>query len=125
MLLGGVGIRADEDGVSAEAHRFMQVAGQHGEFVIRGVVVEEFPADEFDLRLTPEVDTFRAIARHTLNAGDGLTGLLLSGVHQEGTVPKIVAKIQTGGQQINVYGPVFFVFAGMIEKIFAGLQGAS
>ena len=44
------------------------------------IAVEEFPADEFDFRPTPEVDTFRAIARHTLNAGDGLTGLLLSGV---------------------------------------------
>jgi ABC-type antimicrobial peptide transport system permease subunit len=29
-------------------------------------------------------------------------GLLLSGVHQEGTVPKIVARIQTGGQRIQI-----------------------
>jgi putative ABC transport system permease protein len=30
------------------------------------------------------------------------TGLVLSAVHQEGVVPKIVAKIKTGGQQIDV-----------------------
>ncbi|HEU5213319.1 MAG TPA: ABC transporter permease [Gaiellaceae bacterium] len=30
------------------------------------------------------------------------TGLVLSAVHQEGVVPKIVAKIKTGGQQINI-----------------------
>jgi putative ABC transport system permease protein len=33
-------------------------------------------------------------------------GLLLSGVHQEGTVPKIVAKIQTGGDRLTVTGQV-------------------
>ena len=31
------------------------------------------------------------------------TGLVLSAVHQEGVVPKIVAKIKTGGQQIDVF----------------------
>jgi uncharacterized damage-inducible protein DinB len=41
--------------------------------------VEEFPADEFDFRPAPGVMTFREIARHILNAGDGITGLLLSG----------------------------------------------
>ncbi len=30
------------------------------------------------------------------------TGLVLSAVHQEGVVPKIVAKIKAGGQQINI-----------------------
>jgi len=30
------------------------------------------------------------------------TGLVLSAVHQAGVVPKIVAKIKTGGQQINI-----------------------
>lgn len=43
------------------------------------VAVEEFPADDFDFRPTPEVDSFRTIARHVLNAGEGLTGGLLSG----------------------------------------------
>ena len=36
------------------------------------------------------------------------SGLVLSGVHQEGTVPKIVAKLKTGGQQLTVTGRVRF-----------------
>jgi hypothetical protein len=36
------------------------------------------------------------------------TGLMLSGVHQEGTVPKIVAKIKTGGDRLTVTGRVRF-----------------
>jgi uncharacterized damage-inducible protein DinB len=41
--------------------------------------VEEFPAGELDYRPTPELMTFRAIARHILDASDGLTGMLLAG----------------------------------------------
>ena len=41
--------------------------------------VEEFPAAEFDFRPCPEVAAFGEIATHILNAGHGLTGLLLSG----------------------------------------------
>jgi uncharacterized damage-inducible protein DinB len=41
--------------------------------------VEEFPAAEFDYRPTPDVMTFGELARHILDAGDGLSGLLLSG----------------------------------------------
>jgi uncharacterized damage-inducible protein DinB len=41
--------------------------------------VEDFPAGELDYRPTPEVATFREIARHVLDASDGLTGLLLAG----------------------------------------------
>jgi uncharacterized damage-inducible protein DinB len=41
--------------------------------------VEDFPAGEMDFRATPEVATFGEIARHILEAGEGLTGLLLSG----------------------------------------------
>jgi uncharacterized damage-inducible protein DinB len=41
--------------------------------------VEEFPASEFDFRPTPELATFREIARHILDAGDGLTGVLMAG----------------------------------------------
>jgi ABC-type antimicrobial peptide transport system permease subunit len=36
------------------------------------------------------------------------TGLVLSGVHQEGTVPKIVAKLKAGGQRLTVTGRVRF-----------------
>jgi uncharacterized damage-inducible protein DinB len=41
--------------------------------------VEEFPAGEWDFRATPELATFGEIARHVLDAGQGLTGLLLAG----------------------------------------------
>ena len=41
--------------------------------------VEEFPEEELDYRPTPEVATFREIARHILHASDGLTGMLLAG----------------------------------------------
>jgi hypothetical protein len=36
------------------------------------------------------------------------SGLVLSGVHQEGTVPKIVAKVKAGGQRLTVTGQVRF-----------------
>jgi ABC-type antimicrobial peptide transport system permease subunit len=35
-------------------------------------------------------------------------GLMLSGVHQQGTVPKIVARFRTGGQRLRVTGQVRF-----------------
>jgi uncharacterized damage-inducible protein DinB len=41
--------------------------------------VEDMPAGELDFRPTPEVDAFRQIARHILDASDGLTGMLLAG----------------------------------------------
>jgi uncharacterized damage-inducible protein DinB len=41
--------------------------------------VEDFPAAELDFRATPDVATFGEIARHILEASQGLTGLLLSG----------------------------------------------
>jgi putative ABC transport system permease protein len=39
------------------------------------------------------------------------SGLVLSAVHQEGTVPKIVAKVKAGGQRLNVTGRVRFQFS--------------
>ncbi len=41
--------------------------------------VEDFPGGEFDYRPVPEVSTFGEIARHILNAGHALTGLMLAG----------------------------------------------
>ena len=38
-----------------------------------------FPAGELDYRPTPEVATFREMARHILDASDGLIGMLLAG----------------------------------------------
>lgn len=46
------------------------------------------------------------------------SGLMLSAVHQEGTVPKIVARIRTGGQRLTVTGRVRFQFSpAQQEKI--------
>jgi ABC-type antimicrobial peptide transport system permease subunit len=36
------------------------------------------------------------------------TGLVLSGVHQQGTVPKIIAKLKAGGQRLTISGRVRF-----------------
>ena len=41
--------------------------------------VEEFPAGEFAYRPSPDVMTFGEIARHILQSGHALAGLLLSG----------------------------------------------
>jgi len=41
--------------------------------------VEDFPAGEFDFRPVAEVSTFGEIARHILNAGHALSGLMLAG----------------------------------------------
>ena len=41
--------------------------------------VEEFPSGEMDYRPAPDVMTFGEVARHILQASDGLSGLLLSG----------------------------------------------
>jgi uncharacterized damage-inducible protein DinB len=43
------------------------------------LAVEELPAGELDFKPTPELDSFRQIAMHILNAGNGLSGLLLDG----------------------------------------------
>lgn len=41
--------------------------------------VEDFPADQFGYRATDDLMTFRELALHILDAGNALTGLLLSG----------------------------------------------
>ena len=43
------------------------------------LAVEEFPAAELDFKPVADVDSFRQIALHILNAGSGLAGLLLAG----------------------------------------------
>jgi uncharacterized damage-inducible protein DinB len=43
------------------------------------LAVEDFPAGELDYRPTADVATFREIARHVLDASDGLIGMLLAG----------------------------------------------
>jgi uncharacterized damage-inducible protein DinB len=47
--------------------------------------VEDFPAAELDFKPVAEVMTFREIARHILEAGHALTGLMLDGVENMAT----------------------------------------
>jgi uncharacterized damage-inducible protein DinB len=47
--------------------------------------VEDFPANEFDFKATPELMTFGELARHILDAGHALTGMLLDGVDDMAT----------------------------------------
>lgn len=49
------------------------------------LAVEEFPQSELDFRPVPEVMSFRDLAVHILQAGHGLTGLLLEGVENFAT----------------------------------------
>jgi len=42
--------------------------------------VEDFPASELDFKATPDLMTFGELARHILDAGHALTGMLLDGV---------------------------------------------
>jgi uncharacterized damage-inducible protein DinB len=65
------------------------------------VAVEEFPAAEFEFRPTPDCSTFRQIARHTLDAGNGLTGALLAGV-EDFHLPENRAKIKEYFQPLAV-----------------------
>ena len=43
------------------------------------LAVEEFPPAELDFKPTPDLDSFRQITTHILNAGNGLSGVLLEG----------------------------------------------
>jgi len=42
--------------------------------------VEDFPATELDYKATPDLMSFGELARHILDAGHALTGMLLDGV---------------------------------------------
>jgi uncharacterized damage-inducible protein DinB len=42
--------------------------------------VEDFPAAELDFKATPDMMSFGELARHILDAGHALTGMLLDGV---------------------------------------------
>jgi uncharacterized damage-inducible protein DinB len=42
------------------------------------LAVEEFPAGELDYRPTPDVESFRQIARHILNVGHGIPSMMLA-----------------------------------------------
>src|SRR6476660_4124008 len=42
--------------------------------------VEDFPAAEIDFKATPDLMTFGELARHILDSGHALTGMLLDGI---------------------------------------------
>src|ERR1700680_4475444 len=42
--------------------------------------VEDFPATELDFKATPDLMTFGELARHVLDAGHALSGMLIDGV---------------------------------------------
>ena len=44
------------------------------------LALEDFPASDLDFRATPDSMTFRELVRHILDAGHGLTGILLAGI---------------------------------------------
>jgi uncharacterized damage-inducible protein DinB len=68
--------------------------------------VEDFPADELDFRPAPDLMTFREIARHILDAGHALTGLVLAGEEnladpevfqrRKGFVPRVPEQMDAG-----------------------------
>jgi uncharacterized damage-inducible protein DinB len=47
--------------------------------------VEDFPASEMDFKATPDMMTFGELARHVLDAGYALTGMLLDGIDNMAT----------------------------------------
>jgi putative ABC transport system permease protein len=51
-------------------------------------------------------------------------GLMLLAVHQEGTVPKIVAKFQTGGEELRIDRPIKPLTAAELAKVQACVQKA-
>ena len=56
--------------------------------------VEDFPEDDFEFRPCPDAMTFREAARHILDAGDVLSGLLLAG-EENFAAPEVRPKMKT------------------------------
>src|SRR5262245_20501450 len=67
--------------------------------------VEEFPADDFGFKPVAELDSFGQIARHILDAGHALTGMLLDGIddlngpHFRELIPKYKSKLREDASQ--------------------------
>ena len=88
------------------------------------------PGDHFvhDFFLPGTQLTFPTSQAKAITSLDGVsavsTGLVLSGVHQQGVVPKIVAKLKAGGQQINVFRRITPPSPAEFAKIQACFQKA-
>jgi len=57
------------------------------------LAVEEFPSDDFDCQPVSDVMSFHEMASHILEAGHGLTGLLLAGACNS-TAPAFWAQLE-------------------------------
>jgi hypothetical protein len=78
--------------------------------------VEDFPEAEMDFRPAPDVMTFREAARHILDAGDGLTGLLLAGEVNFAT-PEFRARMKDHMCALPVDAPGPALAAAMRESV--------
>lgn len=87
--------------------------------------VEEFPAAELDYKPVPDVDSFRQIAMHILNAGNGLAGLMLDGEEML-SGPEFREKIKKYFSGIGADADPATLAAEMrsaVESLIAGLAG--
>ncbi|HXG32477.1 MAG TPA: DinB family protein [Bryobacteraceae bacterium] len=78
--------------------------------------VEEFPASELDFRPVPDVMSFRDIAVHILQAGHGLTGLLLDGVENLAT-PDFRERVKERGAVAMADGSPRALAAALRESV--------
>ena len=79
--------------------------------------VEDCPPGELDFKPTPELDSFRQIAMHILNAGNGLAGLLLDG-EESLTGPEFREKLKKHFSPITAQADA----AALAAELRAGVQ---
>jgi len=78
--------------------------------------VEDFPAGEMNFRPTPELATFGEIARHVLDASDGLIGMLLDG-EEDFTGPEFRAKLKPHMRGLPADAPAAELAQALRESI--------
>ena len=78
--------------------------------------VEDFPVGEMNFRPTPELATFGEIARHVLDASDGLIGMLLDG-EEDFTGPEFRAKLKPHMRGLPADAPAAELAQALRESI--------
>ncbi|MCS6953058.1 MAG: DinB family protein [Bryobacterales bacterium] len=78
--------------------------------------VEDFPPSELDFRPAPEVMSFRELALHILQAGHGLTGLLLEGVENFAT-PDFRERVKERGALVAADADARALAAALRESV--------
>jgi uncharacterized damage-inducible protein DinB len=78
--------------------------------------VEEFPANEFDFRATPELGTFGEFARHIWQSSEVLTGMLLAG-EVDFTVPDIRQRMARHAESLPPVASVGELTAALRESL--------